>query len=81
MEVNVWENKVWLSIFPCQKISVFEIEHTSFNQSKEMYVKEDDQILSHFKKSIPTQIFMPKSFSVWKFIPCFSIKGSKCMGN
>ena len=46
------------------KNSVFETEYTFFNQNKEMYVKEDYQYLSPFKKCIPTKTSMPKSFSV-----------------
>ena len=37
-------------LLQCQKISVFVIEYTFFNQSKEMYMEEDYQFLSHFKK-------------------------------
>ena len=67
-QVNAWENKVWLPIFPCQKASLFEIEYTSFNQRKEMYVKEDYQFLAHFKKSILSSSSMPKNFSVRNWI-------------
>ena len=33
---------------PCQTFSVFEFEYTSFNQRKEIFVKEDYQFLSPF---------------------------------
>ena len=45
-------------VLPCQKVSVFEIEATFFNQRREMNVKEvyDYQFLSPFKKCIPTKL-------------------------
>ena len=64
---------------PFQKVSLFETEYTFFNQRKEMYVEEDYQFLSHFKKCIPTSTSMPKNFSVWNWIHFFqSNKGNFC---
>ena len=53
------------------KNSVFENEYTFFSQNNEMYVKEDYQYLSPFKKCIPTKTSMPKKFSVRSFIHFF----------
>ena len=67
-------------VLPCQKVSVFEIEHTFFNQRREMNVKEvfDYQFLSPFKKCIPTK-FHAKQFQCLKLNTFFSIKGRKCL--
>ena len=53
----MFHKNVSRQVLPCQKVSVFETEHTFFNQRMEMNVKEvyEYQFLSHVKKCIPTK--------------------------
>ena len=52
-------------ILPCQKISVFEIECTHFNQRKEIYVKEDYQFC-HLSKNVFRQKLPCQKVSVFE---------------
>ena len=60
------------------KNAVFENENTSFNQRKEMYVKEDYQFLSN-SKNISRHVQPCQKIQMFKLDNFFSIKGTKCM--
>ena len=69
--------KCFSTKIPCQTISMFEFEYTFFDQTKEMFVKEDYQFLSPFIKIYPDKYFPTKKFQCLELKPLFSIKVRK----